>query len=565
MGNRMKHPHMLTRLLPILLCAVAAGGLLLAAQPVSAVDSGPTISPAYCMQSVFSGQTAEPIPNSVKLNCTANDIRISRAIDVSQTSCIEGSTFNLTGTFEVIVTANARYDAGFFFNIKGGPNARLGDQDCSLCVLTPNIAPSQNLDGDTCGDLNAGTYNVTFTIPGVLCNDSDGDGFLNLPNCTSWHSNASTVCGQLTADDLYGTLADNADPDTKSKCVCDDTFQVPVVVEHPNIGVQKEANPTQLNEPGGAVSYTVTVTNPAQVASVTITQITEDDTNNGTVDFTFNSTSTPTLASICDRLVLAPCGSDPNNCAAASTATCTFTRTVSGNAGQDIVDKACVSGTDSNGGAVGPTCATATVSIAGVAPTANVTKTFNSLQCAVVRFHVKVENTDLVEPLALTALSDTPFGSITTVHDDVLGTTCGVPAGLGTLAGALGAGVLPASIAVSGNYQCDFDAYFCSSSNTNTVTAKLTDNDYSCSASGDACLTNADCAAQTCKDAKCSDTGSDCTADGDCAANTCVLNEITKTSSVTVGVAVIGHCSETTTQVCLVNANCPNGQTCMIP
>jgi hypothetical protein len=182
-----------------------------------------------------------------------------------------------------------------------------------------------------------------------------------------------------------------------------------------------------------------------------------------------------------------------------------------------------------------------------------------------VRFHVKVENTDLVEPLALTALSDAPFGSITTVHDDVWGTTCGVPAGLGTLAGALGAGVLPASIAVSGNYQCDFDAYFCGSSNTNTVTAKLTDNDYSCSTSGDACLINADCAAQTCKDGKCSDTESECTADGDCAANTCVLNEITKTSSVTVGVAVIGHCSGTTTQVRLVDANCPSGQTCMIP
>jgi hypothetical protein len=114
------------------------------------------------MQSVFSGQTSEPIPNSVKLNCTANDIRISRAIDVSQTSCIEGSTFDLTGTFEVIVTANARYDAGFFFNIKGGPNARLGVgvQDCSLSVLTRTIQPSQNLDGDTCGDLNAGTYLV---------------------------------------------------------------------------------------------------------------------------------------------------------------------------------------------------------------------------------------------------------------------------------------------------------------------------------------------------------------------------------------------------------------------
>ena len=97
------------------------------------------------------------------------------------------------------MTANARYDAGFFFRIDGGTNAR-GDGSnatgqCSLSALTPSVSPALDPgDGDTCGDLNAGTYELTFTIPQVLCQDSDGDGFLNLPNCTSWHSNQGTAC-----------------------------------------------------------------------------------------------------------------------------------------------------------------------------------------------------------------------------------------------------------------------------------------------------------------------------------------------------------------------------------
>src|SRR5207249_5024969 len=161
----------------------------------------------------------------------------------------------------------------------------------------------------------------------------------------------------------------------------------------------------------------------------------------GIVDFTYNSTSNPTLASICGSTTLAPCGSDPLNCEADSSTTCSFTRTVSGNAGDVIKDKACVTG--HNGGPLGPTCSTATVTIKDVLPTAAVTKTLDSLQCAAVRYQVKVDNTDTVESLTLTALTDDkvagssnpPNSSITTVHDDVLGTTCGQTTGIGTLAG----------------------------------------------------------------------------------------------------------------------------------
>ena len=60
------------------------------------------------------------------------------------------------------MTANARYDAGFFFRTDGGASAR-GDGtnavgECSLSALeprTPANPPTLNLDGDSCGDLNA--------------------------------------------------------------------------------------------------------------------------------------------------------------------------------------------------------------------------------------------------------------------------------------------------------------------------------------------------------------------------------------------------------------------------
>jgi hypothetical protein len=246
------------------------GGLLLSTLPASAVDNGPSLSPSACMQRVFIGPTGN-VTNANRVNCTANDIRLSKATSVSPSSCVEGTTFDLTATFETNVTANARYDAGFFFRTDGGSNAR-GDGNtaggvCSLSALTPALSPALNLDSDTCGDLNSGTYNLTFTIPDVLCSDTDGDGFLNLPNCTSWHSNQGTQC---TVSDPFST-ADSFTfkPDTKSKCVCDDTFQVPVTVESPSGAVLKSATKA-------VVTYEVKVKNNSSTRTVKINSLNDD-------------------------------------------------------------------------------------------------------------------------------------------------------------------------------------------------------------------------------------------------------------------------------------------------
>lgn len=426
------------------------------ARPAAAADSGPTQSGEICMQKVFGA----PVANSNRLNCTANDIRLSRAISVSPDSCIEGETFNLAATFEVNVTANARYDAGFFFRIDGGSNAR-GDGGaasgvCSLSALdVPPAVPGLDLDPDTCGDLNAGTYrNVSFTIPGVLCQDLDGDGFLNLPNCTSWHSNQGTTCNINAAFDF--------DPDTKSKCVCDDTFQVPVRVETATLDVQKDVSPDEVPETGGTVTYTVQVTNQAQIVSVTIATL---------VDSEYGDIADPSNPNVFDNTcpdlvgdVLAPLG----------TTSCSFKALVSGDSGDTVPDTVNVCGTQQGTGATICDEDDAEVVITDVPSTPTLAKTAQSAACTVdVTYQVVVSNNSAIDTLTLDSLSDDKFGDITTVQGKVVSTSC-------ETGGA---------IAKSGNYTCSFtgriDSDTCDVNHVDTVTADVTDDDGVTSAPSD--------------------------------------------------------------------------------
>jgi hypothetical protein len=219
-----------------------------------------TVTGDVCMQRAFGGPT---VTGANRLNCAANDIAIARAVSASPSTCTLGQFFDLTATFEVNVNANSRYDAGFYFRTDGGANARGPVGTCSLTTLPLPPAmgdPWSNLDGDFCGDFAAmGTVEVTIHIGQVLCTDTDGDHFLNLPNCTAWHSNQSTGCATET----------QAVPETKSKCKCDDTFEVPVMVESPSGAVTKKAT-------SAVVTYEVKVKNNSNTRTVTIQSLTDD-------------------------------------------------------------------------------------------------------------------------------------------------------------------------------------------------------------------------------------------------------------------------------------------------
>ena len=388
-------------------------GFPLAFSQIEADDNGPTKTGPICMQKVF----GTPVANSNLLNCTANDIRLARAVSVFPDSCISGSTIDLQATFEVDVTANSRYDAGFFFRIDGGDNARgdgvNADGICSLSAGAsppPENPPFLDLDGDTCGDLNSGTYLVTFTIPGVACvgvpdPEDPTQQVLKLPNCTSWHNNQGTLCDIDNAFDF--------DPDTKSKCVCDDDFTVPVRVEEATITVIKTATPTVVPEPGAEVTYDVQVTNDAEFESVTITTVLDNiygdlaDPSNPNV--TMNTC--PGLAGV----TLGPGGMT----------SCSFKAFVAGDAGDVITDIVEVCSTQDSTGAVVCGDDDADVTIDDVSATPMLTKTSMSAGCTVdVSYQVVVSNNSEFDTLTVNSLTDDKFGDITMVQNNVISTNC---------------------------------------------------------------------------------------------------------------------------------------------
>jgi uncharacterized repeat protein (TIGR01451 family) len=428
--------------------ALASATILGGIGVASAADNGPTQVGSICMQKIF----GTPVSNSNRVNCTANDIRLSRAISVSPTSCVRGTTFDLTATFETIVTANARYDAGFFFRIDGGANARddgvNATGQCSLSALRPPPplnSPSLDLDGDGSGDLNAGTYNVTFTIPGVACQDSDNDRLLNLPNCTSWHSNQGTL----------STLGDASTfkPDTKSKCVCDDTFEVPVRVEDATISVEKTAAPTELNEPGGEVTFTVSITNTSNVEPVRITSIID-------VPYGDKGSGVASDDNTCPGLI----GTDLDP---GETTSCYFKDDVWGNAGETKTDTVTVTALQPSNNATLQDDDTADVTLQNLGSTPTLVKTAQSTaNCSVeASYQVVVNNASAVDRLTVNSLTDDKFGSITSVHDNVVSTDCSVPQTIDLLQ----------------NYTCSFVGRIaspsCDLTHTNKVVADVTDDD----------------------------------------------------------------------------------------
>jgi len=399
---------------------LALGGLLLGAQPASA-------------QSCITEQAGR------SLVCTANDIQVAFADNVRDTSgtsltqCISGQTFSFVADFHVTTTASTRYDIGLYFATDGDPNgdgARSGV--CSANIITPlhtdpaspnlvtlGSADAVNADGDTCRDVttNAGWGKpngkvVTVRVDNVSCVDTDGDGKLNLPNCTSWSQNSGGVCS---------TAADAA-PGSPSKCSCDLTFNIPIFVETGTISVVKAASPASLPEPGGEFTYTVTATNTAQFTSLTLDKICDDKF--GLVDKVAAATAcaTGTLGTINSETC-----SLPQTLAPGGQYQCTFKANVTSNTPlANVTDTVTVSGHDQNNKPVSGS-GSASVAITDVPPSALVTKALDSLQCATVRYKVDVKNTDSAEALTLTTLTDNTFGSITSVHDAVDATTCVVP------------------------------------------------------------------------------------------------------------------------------------------
>ncbi|MEH6576293.1 MAG: hypothetical protein V7731_04375, partial [Amphritea sp.] len=222
-------------------------GMLFGAQPLLADGAGNADiqTGLGCMEDVA----------GFGLNCTANDIQVANATNITilDDGCaFPGDSVTFTADFEVLLTAQARHDVGIWFAEDGDPN---GDGALTgICTAaTPAYAPDPpwlDLDGttdkfpgtnvvsniqDTCGDIdddhNPLFPSITLT---VMCLDDDGDGKLDLPNCTSWR--------QPGANDLC-INPEEAFPGSPSKCRCD-TLTVDIDVPDKFIEVVKVLSPT---------------------------------------------------------------------------------------------------------------------------------------------------------------------------------------------------------------------------------------------------------------------------------------------------------------------------------
>jgi uncharacterized repeat protein (TIGR01451 family) len=242
-------------------------------------------------------------------------------------------------------------------------------------------------------------------------------------------------------------------PDTKSKCVCDDTFQVPVRVEDARIEVTKTASPTQIPEPGGEITFTVSIKNTATVESVVITSIVDDKFGDKGSGLSSADNDCPDL--IGDTL------------APGATETCTFKDDVWGNAGDRHTDV--VTGIVTQNGSEIRGSDDANVDITDVYNAPSVAKTAKSTaNCSVdVTYGVVVSNNSEVDKLTVNSLNDDKFGDLTSKHDAVISTGCSVPQLIDT----------------NKNYSCEFvgrinsGSETCAINHTNTVTADVTDDD----------------------------------------------------------------------------------------
>ena len=233
--------------------------------------------------------------------------------------------------------------------------------------------------------------------------------------------------------------ASGADDDGHPVSGADDAT-VNIISAGSSILVEKTASPTSLPEPGGPVVFTVRVTNTSPVSTINLTSLVDNVHGN------LAGQGTCVL---------------PQTIPAGAFYQCTFTATVSGNAGKTETDTVTATGADNTGKPVTGSDS-ATVTITNVPSSMQVIKTANPTSLAepggTVAFTVRINNTSTTDALTLTNLVDSIHGNL---------------AGRGTC-------VIPQTIAAGGFYQCIFSAAVSGNagySETDIVTATAVDDD----------------------------------------------------------------------------------------
>ncbi|MGP8306655.1 hypothetical protein [Vibrio sp. YIC-376] len=386
-----------------------------------------------------------------------------------------GDTTQFSATFIFELSAQARYDVGAYFEVEpdtAEDGALTGA--CQIVTLPEDGTGFTRPDGttgnfvdldstckgggcpqptDLCGDIDDDNNPIYYDMKGAkatadyitaTCIDPDGDGKLNLPNCTSWRqSGANDLCYDGT----------DAFPGSPSKCNCDPNFQVPITVPPATITVEKTANPTSAPEDisGLPVQYTVDITNNSIFAVVTIDTLVDDIF--GDITSSGHDGITSTTCSV------------PFDIAAGATETCTFNATITAQGGTEHTNTVTASGYDENENPMSDDD-DATVIITNVPFEFSVTKTANPTALdepgGQFTFDVVVTNDSSADAIEVTVLDDDIYGDITSTLGDIISTDCSTPQ----------------TIAIGGNYSCSFtveELHQPPWSQTDTVTATASD------------------------------------------------------------------------------------------
>lgn len=452
--------------------SVMAFGLLLGNSAVLAQS---------CIQDVWQAHG-----NGQSLTCTANDVSLSSVTDIcvhvtpfgpqdpdgdgcqnpnadGKLTCVSGQPFTFTADFTMPLTAQARYDLGLYIATDGGGSDGALTGACAANVVTSGNSDTflqKDASPDICGDIDAAhNPQVIHQTITTTCSDTNDDGKVNLPWCTSWRQPGSNeVCDSAT---FSTASAFDAFPGSPSKCNCG-TLDLDVFTETASITVDKVATTPTVFETGGSVTYSVAVTNNAQVSSVTLDSLIDDLYGDITTTGHNGITATTcTLATIPTESVDA----------ANNPYTCEFTVTVGpGDTGATIDDIVTACGTDQFGHSNICDDDPAQVTYVDVTTTPALVKTATTTTGVRVdvQFTVVVTNNSTVDTLTLNTLSDDVFGSITAPHaaaggfKEVVSTNC-----------ATGGTIAPNS-----NYSCTFVGRLDSTGlHTDTVTGGATDDD----------------------------------------------------------------------------------------
>jgi uncharacterized repeat protein (TIGR01451 family) len=332
---------------------------------------------------------------------------------------------------------------GYAASYEGCSDVVIPNGGTATCTITNDdraalLIVKKVVVNDEGGTKEAKDFSFVVNGGGAVPFESDGQNDL-VVDAGTYNVTEPAVDGYTTA---YGGCSNIviANGETKTCTITNDDDILPTVE------VTKTANPDMLPEPGATVSFSVVVHNTSKEA-VTLTSLTDDPDDGGPL---------PAVsldgAGTCDvPQALAPDG----------TYTCSFERSISGNAGDSRTDRVVATVRDDEGDEATDND-DATVTITDALPAISVEKTANPGSVPElggdVEYTVKVTNDSEIEALELTSLVDDKFGNL-----DGKG-TCDVPQ----------------TVAVGASYTCTFTEHVsgnAGSSHVNTVTATGSDDD----------------------------------------------------------------------------------------